>query len=181
MGSHSAILDKGSADRSAIATPIGRAAAEPSPARPYAELSVRLFSAPGRVVVGFFAINHGAGVTHTIRQLANELGRVGKRVYVLDGALRPVWEPTPAFELSADLRRRFDCVLIDCGSLDSSLNLLHIAPACDGVVVVVEAGRTSRAQVARATQVVREAKGALLGFVLNKRRYPIPGWLYRML
>jgi Mrp family chromosome partitioning ATPase len=200
MGYRSAIPEQSSAYGRELASPAGPAAAEQSPAHHYAELSVRLFDISARAVVVFFAVNRGEGVTHTVRQLATELNRAGKRVIVLDGALQPVivlgpkpgffsrdwpprssWEPAPASEVLADVRRYFDCVLIDCPSLESSLDVLRIAPASDGVVIVVEAGRTSREQLARASQVVREAKGTLLGFVLNKRRYPIPGWLYRML
>jgi Mrp family chromosome partitioning ATPase len=51
----------------------------------------------------------------------------------------------------------------------------------DGVIVVVEAGKTSR-QVARAAKQAIELAGArILGVVLNKRHYFIPGWLYKHL
>jgi Mrp family chromosome partitioning ATPase len=48
-------------------------------------------------------------------------------------------------------------------------------------VLVVEAGVTNKDQIERAARVIRETGGTLLGCVLNKRRYPIPGWLYRLL
>jgi len=40
--------------------------------------------------------------------------------------------------------------------------------------------RTSKSQIDRAAKLVNETGGKLLGFVLNKRRYPIPRWLYRL-
>ena len=61
------------------------------------------------------------------------------------------------------------------------MDLLRFAPATDGVVLVVEAGRAGKEQINRAAQMITEAQGTLLGFVLNKRRYPIPNWLYRLL
>ena len=136
-----------------------------------------------------------------MRGLAAELGRSGKSVAALDGALRSlptsgaVLEPefergptilgTPfAVEPKAEaaiiphLHERYDCVLLDCGALETSVDLLRLAPATDGVVLVVEAGRTRKEQLDRAMHVIREAQGKLIGFVLNKRQYPIPAWLY---
>jgi hypothetical protein len=90
-------------------------------------------------------------------------------------------EPEQESATLAGLRDRFECILLDCGSLHDSINLLRHASAADGVALVVEAGRTAKEQVEHAARVIREARGTLIGFVLNKRRYPVPGWLYRML
>jgi len=145
-------------------------------------------------VVAFAAANRAEGVTRTVRSLAAELARSGKTVACFDGTLgRPqlpglrlpevemVTGQQDVAEVFAALRDRHDCVLLDCGGLDSSVDLLRFAPATDGVVLVVEAGRAGKEQINRAAQMITEAQGTLLGFVLNKRRYPIPNWLYRLL
>ncbi|PYR16423.1 MAG: hypothetical protein DMF94_27905 [Acidobacteria bacterium] len=163
--------------------------------RPYAELALRLFGrAPLPKVVAFAAANRAEGVTRTVRRLAAELARSGKTVACFDGTLgRPQLpglrlpeaemetEQQDVAEVFAALRDRYDCVLLDCGGLDSSVDLLRLAPAADGIVLVVEAGRAGKEQINRAAQMIAEAQGTLLGFVLNKRRYPIPNWLYRLL
>ena len=196
--SRTSVLNKASTN---IRNPHGAeqpAVAPAPPVSPYVELSARLFGVTNdRAAIAFFAVHRGEGVTRTIRRLTTELARTEKRIAVLDGNLRPIAgtytvdsasnpaastrPPTDALETITDLRGRFDCILIDCGALESSVNLLHIASACDGVVLVVEAGRTLREEIDRALQVLRQANGVLLGFVLNKRRYPIPAWLYRFL
>jgi len=79
------------------------------------------------------------------------------------------------------LRWNFDYVLIDCPSLKGSSEATMLAPIVDGVAVVVAAGRTRRDQIRRSREVVEQAGGEFLGFVLNQRRYPVPGWLYRKL
>lgn len=79
------------------------------------------------------------------------------------------------------LRYGFDFILIDCSALSVSENAALIAPAADGVVLVVEADRTRRQQVQNALQTLETANGNLLGCVLNKRAYPIPDWVYRRL
>jgi len=79
------------------------------------------------------------------------------------------------------LRVSFDNILIDCRPLKSSSEGAVLASSADGVVVVVEAGRTRRDEIMNAQRTVEVAGGKLLGFVLNKRRYPVPEWLYKRL
>jgi hypothetical protein len=94
-----------------------------------------------------------------------------------------LWQTDPEYRLSCikALRWNFDYVLIDCPSLKVSSDAAMLAPIVDGVAVVVEAGRTRREQIHRSKKVIEQAGGNFLGFVLNQRRYPVPGWLYRRL
>lgn len=79
------------------------------------------------------------------------------------------------------LRSEFDHTIIDCPSLRESGDLLSVAPFVDGVILVIEANRTRREQLVQAEQSITAAKGKLLGYILNKRTYEVPEWLYRML
>jgi Mrp family chromosome partitioning ATPase len=79
------------------------------------------------------------------------------------------------------LRWNFDYVVIDCPSLDVASDISLLAPIIDGLVVVVQAGHTRRAQIQRAREAVERTGGNFLGFVLNQRRYSIPNWLYQRL
>lgn len=79
------------------------------------------------------------------------------------------------------LRFSFDFVLLDCPSLKASGDAALFASAVDGCVVVVEAERTNRGQVKNTLNTLEMAEGNLLGCVLNKRRYPVPDWLYHRL
>jgi Mrp family chromosome partitioning ATPase len=76
------------------------------------------------------------------------------------------------------LRSEFDYTIIDCPSLGESGDLLSIAPFVDGVLLVVQANRTRRGQPRQAEQQISAAGGNLLGYVLNKRVYEVPRWLY---
>ena len=197
MGTSTSVLDEAAPEMDLLAArpAIVVATAPSNGRRPYAELALRLFGrAPLPKVVAFAAANRAEGVTRTVRSLAAELARSGKTVACFDGTLgRPqlpglrlpevemVTGQQDVAEVFAALRDRHDCVLLDCGGLDSSVDLLRFAPATDGVVLVVQAGRAGKEQINRAAQMITEAQGTLLGFVLNKRRYPIPNWLYRLL
>jgi Mrp family chromosome partitioning ATPase len=90
-------------------------------------------------------------------------------------------EPETGLNSVDALRVSFDNILIDCGSLHESADAAVLASSVDGVVIVVEAGRSRREQIINAQRTIEQAGGKFLGFVLNKRRYHVPDWLYRRL
>ena len=79
------------------------------------------------------------------------------------------------------LRVSFDNILIDCRALGTSAEVAVLASNVDGIVIVVEAGQSRRDEILNAQRIIENAGGNFLGFVLNKRRYPVPEWLYRRL
>ena len=79
------------------------------------------------------------------------------------------------------LRSEFQHTIIDCPTLAHSGDLLSVAPFVDGVILVVEANRTRREQPKQAEQAITAAGGQLLGYILNKRTYEVPHWLYSRL
>jgi len=197
MANYTSVLEKAEQNPVTVDRVSAVAPAPASGRRAFAELQIRLFAAASHRVVAFAAVSSGAGATRTVRDLAAEIVRSGKTVAVFDGELnsiaagaaphRPILgapqtsAAAAAFTTLTAARENHDCVLIDCGSLDKSADLMRVGPMADGVVLVLEAGRTSRDQLDRAVQLVHELKATLLGSVLNKRRYPVPAWLYRLL
>jgi len=97
------------------------------------------------------------------------------------GAGEPGWRLLRKPELWANLRNRFDLVVLDMPPLEVSRAGLKVAVACDGVVVVVEAERTRAPVVKDLIDRLRAVRGNVLGTVLNKRRYHLPSRLYRWL
>lgn len=79
------------------------------------------------------------------------------------------------------LKVSFDNILIDCGSLKDSTDAAVLATSADGVVIVVDAGQSRNDEILNAQRTIEAAGGKFLGYVLNKRRYPVPEWLYRRL
>ena len=72
-------------------------------------------------------------------------------------------------------------VLIDCPPLSSSAAVLRLAPYVDGVLLVVEDGKRTKAEIDRAVSTIQAAQGNVLGLILNKRQYILPKWLYSLL
>lgn len=84
-------------------------------------------------------------------------------------------------ELVGELRQGFDLVLFDTPPVRNSSTALLILPQSDGVVMVVEAGKT-RWQVADSLRQRVESQGkSIVGVILNKRKYYIPRSIYRRL
>lgn len=79
------------------------------------------------------------------------------------------------------LKVSFDNILVDCGSLKNSTDAAVLAASADGVVIVVDAGESRNDEILNAQRTIETAGGKFLGYVLNKRRYPVPEWLYRRL
>jgi hypothetical protein len=84
-------------------------------------------------------------------------------------------------ELWRTMRRRFGFILVDCGPLDSTSEVLSLGPRIDGSVLVVRAGFTAKPDIQKAARMLSLGSSPLLGCILNGRTYPVPGFLYRTL
>ncbi len=77
------------------------------------------------------------------------------------------------------LRTSFDLVLIDSPATADAYDGIMLAPDVDTSLLVIEAERT-RADVAqRLRNSIADVGGAIGGVVMNKRRFHIPGFIYR--
>jgi len=129
----------------------------------------------------------------TVEAIRNSMSRIGARSVDEDGnniegscrslampERRSPWEASWQYRRDCIdlLRSEFDYTIIDCPSLGESGDVLSIAPFVDGIILVVEANRTRRDQPRVAEQQIAAAGGTLLGFILNKRVYEVPRWIY---
>lgn len=83
--------------------------------------------------------------------------------------------------LVAALRKKFEYVLIDAAPLGAYPECAVLCDKVDAVILVVRYGRTRREVVRIARNVITRSGGRILGAVLNRRRFPIPEFLYRRL
>ena len=106
-----------------------------------------------------------------------------QRVWRLAGTQsgrRPI-PANPDRETLHALRRTFGYVLVDCPALRDSAATLSTAKMLDGVILVVAAGQTKRNQIEQAQKMLERSACEVIGLVLNKRTYPIPGFISRIL
>ena len=68
----------------------------------------------------------------------------------------------------AELAERFDVVLIDSPPVLPVADALILSGYADGVLLVVAAGQTRRAELRRAAEKLAQASAPVVGMVLNK-------------
>ncbi|MGC4031592.1 MAG: polysaccharide biosynthesis tyrosine autokinase [Tepidisphaeraceae bacterium] len=69
-------------------------------------------------------------------------------------------------------------VVIDLPPLSTTPTALRLAAKCNAVLLVVECGNLHQEVVRRSVRTLQAAGARVAGVVLNKRRFPIPDWLY---
>jgi protein-tyrosine kinase len=79
------------------------------------------------------------------------------------------------------MRDRFEYTLLDSSPVGINPETTVLCDLVDAVVMVVRHGSTRREVVRRSKETIQRAGGKILGVVLNKRKFPIPEFLYRRL
>jgi Mrp family chromosome partitioning ATPase len=78
-------------------------------------------------------------------------------------------------------RQDYRFTVVDMPALEEDGSPVQLAGACDGVILVVEAERLRWEVIAQAKQHLQEWNVNVLGVLLNKRRFPVPEWIYAAL
>jgi capsular exopolysaccharide synthesis family protein len=98
-----------------------------------------------------------------------------------NGNLSEAFDSDKFTKLLNSMKNHYDFVVIDIPALNEASSAARLASLCDGVVLVVEAERLRWEVAQRAKEQLVESNANILGVVLNKRRFHVPGWLYRRL
>ncbi len=89
-------------------------------------------------------------------------------------------EPARLRSRLAELRHEFNYLLIDTPPINHA-GAVPIAQLADGIILVVGSNSTRRQPARMARERLDAARVPVLGAVLNRRTYPIPEALYRIL
>lgn len=85
------------------------------------------------------------------------------------------------FTFFQEIREQYEIILLDSApALQSSHTNILISEA-DGVIIVAEAGETRMRVLEELVRHLHMEGATILGSFLNKRRYPIPKWIYRIM
>ena len=74
--------------------------------------------------------------------------------------------------------KNFDFILIDSPSATGCPDVLMLSSSVDGLLFIVEAEKYRWQVIEKAKQNILSQGGNILGVILNKRRYPIPDFIY---
>ena len=83
--------------------------------------------------------------------------------------------------LFAWMRSQFTIVVVDCPPVLPCRETAIAGAVADGTLLVVEAERTRRADIAHAREVLDQLGATMLGVVLNRRRSRLPRFIERLL
>jgi Mrp family chromosome partitioning ATPase len=124
-------------------------------------------------------------VSHQARLTRKDFARIDKSsLYVTQlpacGIPASIIYEMPQIDQMLDgLKEEFELILIDSPAAISCSEYLLLSPKVDGVVLVVQAEKTRWQTVDKVKERILAQDGNILGVVLNKRRYPIPDFIYK--
>ena len=128
----------------------------------------------------FFGLRNDVGFTNVLMgelplsKALQTVDRQGGLQVLSAGALPPnpaelLASPRTA-ELLATLQRQCDIVLLDCPPVLPVTDAVILSSNVDATLLVMTAGKTSRREVHRATEMLRQVEAPLIGTVLNGAR-----------
>jgi len=79
----------------------------------------------------------------------------------------------------SEIAEKYDYVLIDTSSILSAPETSILSSRTDGLILVVQAGRTKREVIKRAVMSINKQGGEFIGSVLNRKKYYIPEFIYK--
>ena len=81
----------------------------------------------------------------------------------------------------AELKRQYDYILIDTPPIIAVTDAGILGSQADGVIMVIQAGRTQRGIIKRASELLHQCHARVLGHVLTNIEYHLPQYIYRYL
>lgn len=93
--------------------------------------------------------------------------------------IAPAKDVALTFSILDKLKERFDLILIDSSSDASTADSVSISNMVDGVIMVLEAGKTRKKSALKLKKRIQSCGGTIIGVVFNKRKYYIPAFIYR--
>lgn len=80
--------------------------------------------------------------------------------------------------LITEATRHYRHIVMDLPPVSSTPTALRLAAKCNAVLLVVECGNLHQEVVRKSVRALQSAGANVAGVILNKRRFPIPDWLY---
>lgn len=86
-----------------------------------------------------------------------------------------------ARNLISAFRTKYDYVIFDTPPVIPVTDAGLLGAQADGVIMVIEAGRTQKGVVTHSEGILKQAQAKILGYILTNIQYHIPGYIYRYL
>lgn len=86
-----------------------------------------------------------------------------------------------AKQVISEFRQKYDYLIFDCPPVIPVTDSGVLGPLCDGVLMVLQAGRTQRGVIVHAQDRLQAVRARVLGYVMTNIEYHIPEYIYRYL
>ena len=137
-----------------------------------------------------FKIDHAYGLSDlstnsdTMTSLIKKIGQENLSVLTCGGNYSvPIglFESPQFDQLLKTASEDFDYVILDAPPVPRFSECRVLCTKVDGVILVLQAGKTRRQVALKAKKTLEEAGAKILGVVINRRKHYIPEWVYRQL
>ncbi len=123
-------------------------------------------------------IHEGVALEDIIAQVGDSPLAIG-RIAATGDSLPELLASSQARPIFDELRSHFDLIVVDAPPFGANWDAVLLGPLVDGVVLVVDSGKTRWQSVQHEMDQFGEHRDKILGVVLNKQRHYIPGFIYR--
>ncbi len=82
------------------------------------------------------------------------------------------------YDIICEAKSSYEVVLVDCADLRHYRDAISLGPFVDGTIVVVSEGKTRRAAIRAAIAPLPENNFPIIGWVLNRRTFALPKFIY---
>lgn len=96
-----------------------------------------------------------------------------------DDVTQPLFNSERMEHFCRQAAEQYDYVIVDTSAILEAPETAIIGSHMDGIVLVIQAGKTKREVLKRAMVMVEKLDGKFIGSVLNKKKYYIPEFIYR--
>jgi Mrp family chromosome partitioning ATPase len=79
------------------------------------------------------------------------------------------------------LKKKVEFIFLDIPALLSYPEAISLCRLCDGVTIVLRANETRREVLQQAKRLLENANVFVMGTIINRRKFFIPHWIYRMI
>lgn len=141
-------------------------------------------------VAKYLGVNHRAGLTEILTDQAQPEDALfnidlENLTFVAAGSV----PHNPAELLASDrmerflalMKAKFDHIIVDTPPVISVTDAGILGAQSDGVLLVIQAGRTQRGIVRRASELLHQTHSKILGHILTNIEYHLPEYIYRYL
>jgi len=137
-----------------------------------------------------FNIEHNQGLTDLLTNGEVKISVFKKRghgnLYLIPcgknaSVPQAIFESTRFVKVLKQMREKFDYVILNAPPVNGYAETKVMGKKVDGVMLVIESGKTRKQVAIKAKQELENAGAEVLGVILNRRKHYIPDWVYKRL